>query len=246
MTAGKSTMLSNATALMTATIATSVIGIFFWALSVRLYDTANVGLATAQISAATLVAMVGQLSLGLLLTRFLPTSGRFTPWILKRVFIVVSGLSTVLAAAFVALGFANDYLAGWPEKLFFIVAVPALALFMLQDSALLGLGSAKIIPVENVLFSVAKLILLPVFAGVAAAIGIFASWVIPAGLAVVGVLIYIKVKHLSNPETLSGGTELPQRSVLWPMLGKQFVGTMVAQAQTSSSSQWNRVVTWGF
>jgi O-antigen/teichoic acid export membrane protein len=227
MTSAKSTLVTNATALMVATIGTSVIGLLFWAFATRLYDPADVGLGTAQISAASLVATFGQLSLGSVFNRYLPNAGKYSQWIIRRVFAVVTGFSVLLAVILLALGFGESYLPNLTSKLIFVVAVPILALFVVQDAALLGLGAATIVPIENVLFSIAKVILLPVMAVAAASVGIFASWVIPAAVAVAAVAYYIQRKHLSDPTLATHGTALPPRSQLWPLLGKQYIGNVV-------------------
>lgn len=221
--------MGNATALMVATVSTSALGLVFWAVAARLYTAGDVGLGTAQISAATLAATVAQLSLGSLFLRYLPQAGKYAPWIVRRVFAVVIAASVLTALAIVVLGFADLYLVDLTAAIVFVVAVPFLALFVVQDSALLGLGTAKIIPIENVLFAAGKLVLLPVFAVSAAYIGIFISWVIPAILAVVGIAIYLSRTKLSSNALGEEGMPLPNRKVLYPMVGKQYVGTLVSQ-----------------
>ncbi len=230
--ARKPTMVVNATALMAATIATSALGLVFWAVAARLYDPAEVGVGSAQISAAMLLATFADLSLGQMLARFLPQAGSHGTWIIKRAFTANIVASLVLAVAVVGLGFSDSYLHTWQDKILFIVAVPMLTLFVVQDSALLGLGAAVVVPIENVLFSLAKLILLPVFAVWVFFSGIFASWVIPAGLAVIGVAWFIKRKHLMDPDLQAEGRPLPPRSVLYPLLGKQYIGAVAGQCVT--------------
>lgn len=229
MSEQKHRLVGNAAALMVATVSTSALGLVFWAVAARLYTAGQVGLGTAQISAATLAATAAQLSLGTLFLRYLPKAGKYAPWIVRRVFGVVIGVSVLMALAIVLLGFADLYLVDLTAAIVFVVAVPFLALFVVQDSALLGLGAAKVIPVENMLFAVGKLLLLPVFAVSAAYVGIFVSWVIPAVLAVIGIAIYLSRTRLSSSALGEQGTPLPDRKVLYPMVGKQYVGTLVSQ-----------------
>ena len=59
----------------------------------------------------------------------------------------------------------------------FVVIVTFWVVFVLQDSALTGLRATKWIPVENTLFGLAKLALLPLFIVLIPGQGIFLAWV---------------------------------------------------------------------
>jgi len=60
--------------------------------------------------------------------------------------------------------------------LWFIIATMAWCIFVLQDSALIGLRHSSWVPVENVLFALAKIGLLIGLATVMPRYGVFASW----------------------------------------------------------------------
>jgi O-antigen/teichoic acid export membrane protein len=67
----------------------------------------------------------------------------------------------------------------------FIVGTALWNVFVLEDSVLAGLRRARWVPVENVSYSVVKLVLLALFASAGWSIGIFVSWVLPAAMAAV-------------------------------------------------------------
>ena len=80
---------------------------------------------------------------------------------------MVSGLSASVLSA------------DWGTRALFVVAVPILAIFALQDSVLTALRLAPWVPVENVSFAVSKLALLPVLALLLGGGGIVLAWVLP-------------------------------------------------------------------
>lgn len=219
--------------LASSTILTSILGLLFWSLATRQYSAEEVGLGSAEISAAMLVATAAQLNLGVVLTRYLPTAGRFSPWILRRAYAVVLALSVMGAAAFEILGLAPDT-GYWQSDVLFLVAVPCLALFAIQDMALVSLGASRIIPIENLLFSLAKVLLIPVLAVTTFASGVFLAWVIPAGLAVLVVTGYIARRFLpSHVEASSQSVPLPPRQILWRTVSWQYLAGLANQAYKS-------------
>ena len=219
--------------LASSTILTSVLGLVFWSLATRRYSAEEVGLGSAQISAATLVATAAQLNLGVILARYLPTAGRFSPWILRRAYAVVLALSVMGAVAFEILGLAPET-ASWQSEVLFLVAVPCLALFAIQDMVLVSLGASRIIPIENMLFSLAKVLLLPILAMSWVESGVFLAWVISAALAVVVVTGYIVRWFLPGHVAASSqSVPLPPRQTLWRMVSWQYLAGLANQAYKS-------------
>jgi O-antigen/teichoic acid export membrane protein len=76
--------------------------------------------------------------------------------------------------------------------------------FALQDNVLTGLRRSVWVPVENAAFGIAKIALLIVFAGSFQQVGIFASWTIPAVVAIIPInfLIFRRLipKHVAQTE----------------------------------------------
>lgn len=225
----KSRLVMNASSLASATAITSLLGVLFWAITARLYDPAGVGVATAQISSATLLAAFAQLGLGLLIVRYLPRAGLRSKWLVKRTYVVVTSASIVIGLGFVLLGFGATYLTTWVSVVLFVVAVPVLALFVIQDQTLLALGAAPWVPTENALFGIAKIAFLPVLAGATIVSGIFAAWILPAAAAVAVVTWYIFRRRVPRNAALHESVNLPARRQLWPQVAKQYLTGVFGQ-----------------
>ena len=101
--------------------------------------------------------------------------------------------------------------------IWFIVATMAWTIFALQDSVLVGLRQATWVPLENLVFSIVKLILLVTMATLLNAYGIFVSWAIPMALLLLPInwLIFARLApaHARNQniksDTLSTGSDRP-------------------------------------
>lgn len=226
----RSAVTRTAANLLSATVITSALGVLFWAAAARWYQPAEVGLANAALSAATLSAIVAQLSLGLVFVRYLPRAGHYTGWILRRVYVVVTVVSLLFGALVTWWLSDSEYLDDGPEMALFIVGVLALALFVIQDNALLGLGRSRLVPIENGLFAVVKLGLLPLFAGITIVSGIFAAWIVTTVAAVIVVSGYIFL--VAGPRHAAAAGEhvaLPPRPVLWPQLIGQYAANLSSQ-----------------
>ncbi len=225
-----SALTRTAANLLSGTLITSALGVLFWAGAARWYEPDRVGLANASLSAATLAATVAQLSLGLVFIRYLPRAGCYTGWIIRRVYLVVTvaALTAGLLSAWWLSG--SEYVNDASEVSLFVIGVVALALFAVQDSALLGLGKSKLVPVENGLFALIKLALLPLFAGITLVSGIFAAWILTALATVIVVSTYILL--VAGPHHAAAATEhiaLPSRPVLWPQLIGQYAANLSSQ-----------------
>lgn len=219
--------------LAASTVISSALGLIFWALATRLFSAEKVGLGSAQISGATLAATAAQLNLGVMLNRYLPTAGKYTPWILRRVYTVVLTLSIIGGLAFLAFGLAPET-GSWESTLLFVLAVPCLALFAIQDMALLSIGASRVVPIENMLFAVAKVLLLPALVAATFASGVFLAWVIPAAV-VVGIVTWLLVRRFV-PQHVARSTEslpLPPRDTLWRLVMWQYIAGLANQAYKS-------------
>ncbi len=189
-------LYGGAYALIVSSSATSVLGLVYWTLAARLCGTAQVGINAAAISAMVFLSYLAQFNLGGALTRFVPTAGRTTTRLVIGAYGVAAFASALAGIAFVmGVGVwapdvrpivGNLILATW-----FVLATMAWSLFALQDSVLTGLRRTIWVPIENVIFALAKIALLVVLARSAADIGVFASWTIPAALAIIPVNVLI-------------------------------------------------------
>lgn len=196
----------SASALMLSTALTVVLGALFWMLAARLYPPAAMGRASATVSAMTLLAGVAQLNMASVFQRFLPLAGRHT-----RTFVVRGYSATLLAASVLLIGFLGSgvgdrYLPrDLPTLLIFAVSVLLYAVYFVQDGALTALRSAAWVPVENGLFALAKLLLLPLFAVFVPGAGAFLTFSLPV-IVVVGVVSWFLFGRLVPTQVaLAGG-----------------------------------------
>ena len=171
-------------ALVVSTLATSGLGAAYWFVAARRYDTDAVGVGSALVAVTTLLAGIANLGLKNGLLRFIPIAGAKTGQLMRRSY----GLSAICA-----LAAGTVFLAGarvWsPDLLFlrqgilppavFLATLAAWAIFVLQDSVLVGLGRATWVPIENIVFSIVKIVMLVCLAAVSSRWGIFLSWGIP-------------------------------------------------------------------
>ncbi len=182
-------LYGGAYALIVSSSATSVLGIVYWTLAARLCGTAEVGVNAAAISAMVFLSYLAQLNLAGVLTRFVPTAGRTTSRLVIGAYGVAVLASGIAGIVFV-LGIGvwapnvrpvvgNPVLSAW-----FVLATMAWSLFALQDAVLTGLRRTVWVPIENTIYALAKIALLVAIAKSAADIGVFASWTIPAAIAI--------------------------------------------------------------
>ena len=179
-------IIANAGALIATTGVTSGLGFVYWWVAARLFPQAAVGFAAAAISTMTLLGTVGMFGLGTLLISLLPRTPGREPALLA------TGLSIAgLASLVLGLGFALLAPALSPElaplgrspgaALLFALGVGYTAMGLVLDQALVGMLRGGLQLARNVVFAVAKLVVLLVagrwLAG-EAGLGIYATWAI--------------------------------------------------------------------
>lgn len=219
----------NAASLMTATVVANAFGLVFWAVAAHLKSPGEVGLAAATVAALTLLATIAQLNLTNVFIRLLPGAGRIGTRLISRGYLAVVGLAAAIGILYVVSGLSGSVLpADWGARALFVVAVPVLAVFALQDSVLTALRLAPWVPVENVSFAVSKLALLLLLAPLPGAGGIVISWVAPAAVAVLVVSQLLFRRVLPAREALDG--TLPGRRHLLSFLAGEYVGNLCATA----------------
>jgi O-antigen/teichoic acid export membrane protein len=227
----------NALALVINSGVTSLIGVAYWTLAARLTTPDVVGLNAALISAMVALATLSHLGLEGALGGFLPRAGAATGLLVKRAYALAAVLAVAFATAFVVtaprVSAQLEGLSRPDVAALFVGAVLIWSLFALQDSVLTGLRRAVWIPLENILYSAIKLVLVLVLARRLAGYGILVSWIVPAALALVPVSLAIfKVfipAHLRAHGTETGrGTDLFSRFVAGDGLG-----ILLAQVHTA-------------
>ncbi len=210
----------NGYALMVNAVTTSVLGVLYWVIAARFYSTEAVGINSAAISTMTFLSTAARLYLDGALIRFLPRSGERATRLIKYSYLIGGLASVVIGVIFLlglnlwapALGFLRS---STLMVITFLVATVASCIFTDQDGAMIGLRQAHWVPVENILFAVAKIVMLFLLAKVVPEYGIYASWVIPLiiSLIPVNLLIFLKllpkhIKESTEPETSVGPKEI--------------------------------------
>lgn len=217
-------LIRNAVALMVSSGGTSVIGVVFWVVATHLAPASSIGRNSAEIVAMSLLASLAQLSFGSIFERFLPVAGTQTRAFVKRAYSMCLSFAFVLSTVYVLLGFSNSFLPhsiGW--RILFVLAVVLWTIFVLQDSALVGLRASRWIPVENILFALAKLALLPICIAASAGQGIFVAWMAPVVLTIIVMTWYLFGKRIPEHEASSDAHEmLPSTHELIVLAGAQY------------------------
>ncbi len=158
------TILSNGAYLTLSTVVTSGLGFVYWWLAARLFSQEAIGLASATTSVMMLLATVGLLGLETLLISELPKSKRKGELLFLSL-LVAGGTSLLLALgfAFVAPQVSTELAAFFqtPSAYFFYsLGVGLCALTFIFDAAMIGLLRGDWHFWRNLVFSVAKLLLL--------------------------------------------------------------------------------------
>jgi O-antigen/teichoic acid export membrane protein len=217
----------NALALMTATIGANGLGLVFWAVAAHLRSPAIVGQTSAIIAALTLLSMIAQLNLTNVIVRLLPAAGRLGTYLVGRAYLVVVFLSLVAGLVYCTSGLGRHVVTGgWVQYVGFSVAVPVLAVFALEDSALTALRLAPAVAAENISTAIVRIALL--FVLFETAMGAVWSWVLPALAAAVIVNSLLFGRALPAHGRVPG--TLPRRRRILSFVAAEYAGNICASA----------------
>ncbi|WP_346345622.1 lipopolysaccharide biosynthesis protein [Streptomyces sp. SID5643] len=175
-------LFKNAYFLMLSTGVSAVLGLGFWLVAARYYSEEAVGQGSAAIAAMRLLASITATTMIGAVVRFVPRAGRRTGRLVWGTYVASSLVVALAAAVFLltldAWGASYAPLGTPVAGAVFVAACVAWALLTLQDGVLTGLRKAEWVPAGNAVFSVGKLVLLAVFAGMLPVLGIFVSWAV--------------------------------------------------------------------
>jgi O-antigen/teichoic acid export membrane protein len=193
-------LVRTAGPLIVTTGLNGVLGAVYWVVAARLYDQVTVATNMAVIAAMTTLSGISQLNLGPSLGVLVPRAGERARRVVLEVYAVVTAYAVVALTVF--FGFVlphltrlSEVLGSTSRMLLFAVAVLAFNIFALQDAALASLRQAGMIPFENGLFGVVKIILLFALVGSLPQFGIFTSWLLPMLVIVPMVSAYIFLRR---------------------------------------------------
>lgn len=186
----------NGYALVINSIGTSLLGALYWIIAARFYSTEVTGINAAAISTMIFLSTAARFYLDGVLIRFLPRAGKAAAHLIQHAYLIGGLASAVIGAIFLVglnlwaptLGFLRET----PGlAIMFLAATIASCIFVEQDGALVGLRQAHWVPVENILFASAKIVLLVAFAKPLPQSGIMFSWIIPLMITLVPVNLLI-------------------------------------------------------
>ncbi|SDO73676.1 Membrane protein involved in the export of O-antigen and teichoic acid [Nakamurella panacisegetis] len=220
----RSGMLGDGLALGASALLTAGAGMVGWLLAARLLTASEVGATSSFVNSFILVAAIAELGLGPALLRWLPLSGGRTADLLKRVYLLVSVVAVAVGVGWLVLA-GGSVTAAVPVVggLLFVLASLGWTLFQLQDLVLTGVGAARWVPLENLLFSAARIVLLLLLGPSLGAKGLVLSWVIPTLVGVVVVNLALVVKGRSRPAT---DGVLPTRREVVKLVGPTYPATV--------------------
>lgn len=203
---GGSHLLRTGHLLTLSSMATSAIGLLYWAVATRIYGAAAVGTSYAAVSALSFLAGIGQLDLGNVLIRFVPAAGgRLRRLVLGSYAVAAVGalaVATLFALLAPSLSPGLAFLRSPTLGLALIVGTVAYAIFVLQDGVLTGLRRPGWLLTENTVFAVVKVVLLFLLAGTALrAQGILMSWIaaLVAAVVVTNGLLFTRIIRRDRP-----------------------------------------------
>jgi O-antigen/teichoic acid export membrane protein len=191
----------SSSALVLTTVFNAGLGLVFWTLAARLYSVEDVGKGAAAVASLQLVSMLGCTGLTPALIRLIPPSRSGTRRLVRWMYLAGVTIAVVCGVGLLVATELFIEPLGVPG-IVYLVAVPIFVLFTLQDGALIGLRREALVPAENAVYGIVKIVLLVAFS-TGGAWGIFVSWSISAVLLVVPInlLLFLKFipQHASQP-----------------------------------------------
>lgn len=201
---------------------TSVAGMVAWIAAARLLPRAEVGQASAFVSAFLLVAGLGDLGLRAALMRWVPRAGEHRRRLILRSYAVVVLASLVIAVVVLLLPTGDEIYESVPRfaGVAFVFAAVGWSLFQFQDTVLVSLGRASWVPYENASIGVARVLVLVALGPLLGTFGILVSWVVPAaiGVLVISLLVRRTLARAAIPLPGNGTGQLPDRAEILRML----------------------------
>jgi O-antigen/teichoic acid export membrane protein len=220
-------------ALIANVAATTILGFGFWAVAAHLYTREQVGRASALVAALIVVSSFAQLNLNNTLPRFLPQAGRRAGRLIGYGYAASSAAALVIGLGFVTIlprlsaswHFLGDSIV---LSTGFVAAAVAWGIFALQDSALLGLRRPGMVPLENAVYGVLKLLMLVGITTTLPAVGIFLAWIVPLAVNVPGVNALIYGRYLKTWKFATAETTVDRREII-RFTSVDYVGNLLNQ-----------------
>ena len=211
--AANRSLLSNAASMIGTAVVTSLLGAAFWWVATHYFSKDSVGLASAAISAMTLLGFMATVGLGTLLMGELPRIKVGQRSVINAALLTSGSFGTALGLAFIiaaplASSNFDPLRETWIAALLFTIGVALTALTFVLDQALIGLLRGGLQLNRNIVFTVVKLLaLIPVAALVsdAGSQWIYGTWT--AGIAV-SLLVLVRFYRDRGTEALGPDFDL--------------------------------------
>lgn len=228
-------LVENALALMFSSSGTALLGVAFWGIAAHIASPKTIGRASAEIAAMTLLATLAQLSFGPIFERFLPVAGNRTRTFVARAYAMSLSFALAAAIGYQVIGFGHKFIPSTRAgQALFVIAVVLWTIFILQDWVLTSLRATRWVPVENILFALAKLALLPVLVAITVTQGIFLAWTIPVVVAVVAVSRYLfRISIPAHEERNPSSESLPAARQIVLLAFAQYAQLLVSTFTTT-------------
>lgn len=177
-------LLGNSTALMATSVMTSLLGFVYWWVAARQFPAEAVGVASAAISAMTLIGTLGMFGMGTLLISELPRS-KDGQWTLISTCVTVAAIASTIGSVvyvFLALFVIPGLRASLDSPLGIVLLVVATGLngaLLVLDEGLVGLLAGHLQLLRNAYFAVGKLVFIAVLAALPVAANgadLLATW----------------------------------------------------------------------
>jgi O-antigen/teichoic acid export membrane protein len=228
---------------MASTLLSAFFGIGFWAVAARTYSVRDVGRDSALVAMLFALSGVGQLSLNNMIPRFLPQMrARIGRSILigygcSAIASLSAGVAFVVIAPLASSRFA--FISADPLVLIlFPISVGAWSIFCLQDAVLIALARASWLPIENGLFSAARIVVLPLTIWLAIGHGVFVAFVVPMFVTLPIINVLIARRALPRAERAQRDAAGVVESIGWRPLVRFLVqdltGTMLGQVSMTA------------
>lgn len=214
-----------------------VLGIGFWAVGTRLFSREIVGASGSLISLMIFLAALSQFNLYQALPRFLQVFGSESRRLVRMSYLACSITAAIGATLVVAVCSVTHWggVMGSLSPLLavvFVVGTSAWTVFVLQDAVLTGLRRAPLVPLENLVFGVAKLGLLFVIGSGAGRGSIFFSWLLAVPIIAVPLNILLFRVLLPQHERATPSAPL-DRNALRRSLGLEYASALFGQLSSN-------------
>ncbi len=200
---------------------TGVLGLAFWAAAARLFPAHEVGVASALLSSAIMLASFSNLSLGSMFDRFIPQSGTRAGALLIRGYLAASALAVVLACGLIWLGPSDVMFTETWQVVGYPILVVVLAVFALQDNTAASLGVARWGAYKNTLHSIVKLVAIVALATAGSASTIVFAWGLTAAVGAAWLAGALR-RRVRADRRFALAPNLPPRQELWSYFGSSY------------------------